>query len=63
MVAQAEDILDSVELSAAGRDYPEGEVIQPPRHDRWYQMDAYKRHFAEFVKLKPDFDDKQRDEE
>jgi len=53
--ARADAILKSVEASAAGKDYPEGKVIQPPRHGRWHQMEAYKPHLETFAKLKPGF--------
>jgi arylsulfatase A len=39
---KAEAILTSVENNAAGKDYPEGKVIQTPRHEKWMQMDEYK---------------------
>lgn len=55
MKAEAEKLLASVEASAAGKDYPEGRVIQPQRNERWAEMEAYKKHFEEFAKLKPGF--------
>ncbi len=55
MKAEGEKILQSVEDSASGKDYPEGKVIQPPRHERWYQMEEYRRHFKTFARLKPGF--------
>ena len=61
--AQAQAMLSSIEASAEGKDYPEGKVIQPPRHDRWYLMDEYKAHFETFAKLKPGFTVKRKNEE
>ena len=55
MIAHAETTLSSVEQSALGKDYPEGKVLQPPRHERWYEMDEYKPHFEAFTRLKPGF--------
>lgn len=55
MQADAEAILRSAEDSAAGKDYPEGKVIQPRRHDKWAEMEAYKPHLATFARLKPGF--------
>lgn len=55
MRAEAEKLVASVEASAAGKDYPEGRVIQPQRNERWTEMEAYKKHFEEFAKLKPGF--------
>jgi arylsulfatase A-like enzyme len=52
---EAERTITSVEASALGADYPEGIVIQPPRHEKWIEMDEYKPHFDTFVKLKPGF--------
>jgi arylsulfatase A-like enzyme len=55
MKAGAEKLIASVEASAAGKDYPEGRVIQPQRNERWGDMEAYQKHFEEFKKLKPGF--------
>lgn len=55
MKAEAEKLVASVEASAAGKDYPEGRVIQPQRNGRWTEMGAYWKHFDEFAKLKPGF--------
>jgi len=52
MKAEAEAILRSVDDSAAGRDYPEGRVIQPPRHERWAEMQAYKPYLSMFERQK-----------
>ena len=61
LIADAETIIASVEQSAAGKDYPEGRVIQPPRHERWHEMEEYEPHFETFAKLKPGFKVKGRD--
>lgn len=52
MKTEAQAILRSVEASAEGKDYPEGEVIQPPRHEKWPEMEAYKPYLATFEKQK-----------
>lgn len=52
MKAEAEAILRSVQESAEGKDYPEGKVLQPPRHDKWSDMEAYKPHLATLEKHK-----------
>ncbi|MBD3673695.1 MAG: sulfatase-like hydrolase/transferase [Planctomycetaceae bacterium] len=46
--AQAASTIQSIEVSAAGKDYPEGEVLQPARRDFWYHMQAYQPHFERF---------------
>lgn len=48
MKAQAKAVLKSVEASAAGKDYPEGKVIQPPRRAFWRDMDEYRPHLKTF---------------
>jgi len=53
MKAEAEAVVASVEASAEGKDYPEGRVIQPQRGENWSQMEAYRKHFETFAKLKP----------
>lgn len=53
MIAEAEQMLASVEASANGKDYPEGRVIQPQRGDRWEEMEEYQRLYDTFAKLKP----------
>ena len=55
LLAHAEKTLVSVEASYQGKDYPEGKVLQPRRHDKWHEMDVYKPHFPVFSKLKPGF--------
>jgi len=55
MKTQAEAIIISIEASAQGKDYPEGKVIQPARHEKWYMMEEYRPHFETFAKLKPGF--------
>jgi arylsulfatase A-like enzyme len=55
MKVEAEKLIESVEASAIGKDYPEGRVIQPQRNARWTAMEEYKKHFETFAKLKPGF--------
>jgi len=55
MKSELDTMLESIERSAEGGDYPEGKVLQPRRHDRWFEMEAYKPHLPTFAKLKPDF--------
>jgi hypothetical protein len=50
MKSEAEAVIRSMDASAAGKDYPEGKVIQTPRREFWYEMDAYKPHFETFLK-------------
>ena len=50
MMADARAMIVSVDASAAGRDYPEGRVVQPPRNAFWHALDAYKPHFERFFK-------------
>ena len=51
--ARAEKLAASVEASAAGKDYPEGKVIQPQRGTPWMEMAEYQRLYPTFQKLKP----------
>ncbi|MDF1825041.1 MAG: sulfatase-like hydrolase/transferase [Verrucomicrobiales bacterium] len=48
MRKEADRVNASVEASAAGKDYAESQVIQPPRGEYWYEMKAYQPHFEEF---------------
>jgi len=48
MKAEAQAILQSVDNSAEGKDYPERKVIQPPRHEKWPEMEAYKPYLQTF---------------
>lgn len=50
MKTEALTMIQSVDASAEGKDYPEGKVIQPPRRAFWYQLDAYEPHFERFFK-------------
>ncbi len=50
MKEEAQAMLGSINASAAGKDYPEGRVVQPDRRDFWHQMDAYKPYFDMFFK-------------
>jgi arylsulfatase A-like enzyme len=52
MKADAEAMLRSVASSAEGKDYPEGKVIQPPRHEKWPDMEAYKPYLKTFEQHK-----------
>lgn len=52
---EAATLLGSVAESAKGKDYPEGKVIQPPRHEKWPEMEEYQRHFKTFERLKSGF--------
>lgn len=42
--------IESIEASAAGADYPEGEVVQTPRREFWAAMEAYQPHFEMLFK-------------
>ena len=53
MIEEAEKMLASVEASAAGKDYPEGRVIQPQRGAEWFDMQEYQDLYDTFAKLKP----------
>lgn len=48
MKTEAEVMLRSVDASAAGKDYPEGRVIQAPRSAFWRDMAEYKPHLQTF---------------
>lgn len=48
MKTEAEAMLRSVEASGAGKDYPEGKVLQPPRSAFWKDMPEYKPHLELF---------------
>jgi len=50
MVAEAKAVIASIEASAAGEDYPEGRVVQPPRNAFWHTLEEYKPHFERFFK-------------
>ncbi|MBM80129.1 MAG: N-acetylgalactosamine 6-sulfate sulfatase [Planctomycetaceae bacterium] len=50
MKAEAKAMIESVDASAAGKDYPEGKVLQPPRRAFWYEMPAYRSHLPTFFK-------------
>ena len=51
--AKAEKVTASVEASAAGKDYPEGKVIQPQRGTPWMEMEEYRKLYPTFQKLNP----------
>lgn len=53
LVAEAEALRASIEASADGKDYPEGRVLQAQRGEMWAEMEAYKKQFPTFAKLKP----------
>ena len=48
MKAEANAMLRSIEDSAAGKDYPEGKIIQTPRRAFWYEMPVYRPHLEQF---------------
>ena len=48
MKTEAEAMLRSVTASAAGKDYPEGKVLQAPRNAFWRDMPEYKPHLRTF---------------
>jgi len=50
MLSEAKAMLASVDASAAGKDYPEGRVIQPPRNAFWHTLEEYRPHFESFFK-------------
>ena len=50
MKIEAQTMIGSVEASAAGQDYSEGKVLQPPRRAFWYQMPEYQPHLETFIK-------------
>ena len=53
MKTEAEELKVSVEASALGKDYPEGRVIQAQRGAPWFEMDAYRKQYSTFKRLKP----------
>jgi len=59
MLAEAKAMLASVDASAAGRDYPEGRVVQPPRNAFWHTLEEYKPHFERFFK-RPEYAGQQK---
>lgn len=50
MKLQAKAMVQSVDKSAQGKDYPEGKVIQSSRREFWFHMEMYKPHFESFFK-------------
>jgi len=50
MRSEASIVLSSIDASAFGKDYPEGEIVQPARSAFWYQMEAYSPHLETFFK-------------
>ncbi|QDU75835.1 Arylsulfatase precursor [Bremerella volcania] len=63
MKSEIAEMLESIEKSAEGGDYPEGTVLQPRRHERWFEMESYQPHLPTFAKLKPDFNWKINEED
>jgi arylsulfatase A-like enzyme len=53
MKTEAEELKASVEASELGKDYPEGHVIQAQRGTPWFEMDAYRKQYSTFQRLKP----------
>jgi arylsulfatase A-like enzyme len=54
MKSRAHAVIASIEASALGKDYPEGEVLQPPRSEFWYSMKAYRPHL-ETLSKRPEY--------
>jgi arylsulfatase A-like enzyme len=50
MKSEAKAVINSINASAMGKDYPEGEVLQSPRRAFWYEMEAYQPHLEAFFK-------------
>lgn len=50
MKVAAEAMIQSVDASAFGMDYPEGKVVQTPRREFWFQMESFKPYFEAFFK-------------
>jgi len=50
MMSEAKAVINSIDESAKGKDYPEGEILQPPRRAFWFEMEVYKPHFETFFK-------------
>ncbi|MGB0372711.1 MAG: sulfatase-like hydrolase/transferase [Opitutales bacterium] len=53
MTAEAAQFQTSILASAEGKDYPEGRVLQPQRHDMWDSMPEYQALYDTFAQLKP----------
>ena len=53
MSKEANAISASIDASALGKDYPEGEVLQPQRGEQWDKMPEYQALFERFAELKP----------
>lgn len=50
MMKEAKNMVASVEASAAGKDYPEGKILQTPRRAFWHEMAEYRPYFETFFK-------------
>ena len=50
MKSEAIKMLQSVDSSANGKDYPEGKIVQKPRRAFWFHMEEYKPYFEDFFK-------------
>ncbi len=50
MKAKVLAMKESVDASAEGKDYPAGEVVQPPRRAFWFETEAYRPHFEKLMK-------------
>ena len=55
MKSEAEAVISSIDASAMGKDYPEGEVLQSPRRAFWYEIEAYQAHLETFFK-RPEYE-------
>ncbi|MEM7600487.1 MAG: sulfatase-like hydrolase/transferase [Verrucomicrobiota bacterium] len=53
MMEEATAISASIDASALGKDYPEGEVLQPQRGQEWAKMEEYQALFDTFAERKP----------
>ena len=50
MKSRAKAVIASIDASALGEDYPEGEILQPARSAFWHTMKEYQPHFEMFFK-------------
>ena len=48
MLSEARGFIESIQTSSEGKDYPEGEVIQPARKEFWFEMEMYEPYFENF---------------
>lgn len=55
LMETAMEITTSIDASEMGKDYPEGNVLQPQRSARWEEMEDYQALFEYFQELKPEW--------